>query len=374
MKQFTLLLAALLFSTMGFAAKTTALVTAGANASYTTGEILTVTGLSAEEVGYHGSLTLIVYGWDNTGGAAAGYAGNLQLAGEETAFCDEGLMITKNQDLITITGKMLGYPYDYQLNVQVSPKKASTIEIVSDNMEVAPDVWEPNDLKLTAHARGYAFEISLIGGMQKQYATYSADALFATINNTSVSLVENTSAIFSQEGELAKFVASFVYESDTLALTLTGAPYVDPANIVPNDTVEYTIYKAYIGKMGGFNTVSGKNDAIEIKIQVPNGNWLNGVDESSFSYGSYVKVAGQKLTILRGNLKVVEADTNKSAAIGILGSDHVWYSIHATTAEEVNTSLDNIHSNAVLEKVIENGQVVIIYKGVQYNAQGAVVK
>ena len=316
---------------------------------------------------------MIVYGWDNTGGAAAGYAGNLQLAGEETAFCDEGLMITKNQDLITITGKMLGYPYDYQLNVQVGPKKASTIEIVSDNMEVALDVWEPNDLKLTAHARGYAFEISLIGGMQKQYATYSADALFATINNTSVSLVENTSVVFSQEGELAKFVASFVYESDTLALTLTGAPYVDPANIVPNDTVEHTIYNAYIG-MSGVNTVSGKNDAIEIKIQVPNGNWLNGVDESSFSYGSYVKVAGQKLTILRGNLKVVEADTNKSAAIGILGSDHVWYNIHATTAEEVNTSLDNIHSNAVPEKVIENGQVVIIYNGVQYNAQGAILK
>ena len=372
-KIFTLLLAALLFSTMGFAAKTTAVVTAGANASYTTGEILTVTGLSAEEVGYQGSLTLIVYGWDNTGGAAMGYAGNLQLAGEETAFCDEGLMITKNQDLITITGKMLGYLYDYQLNVQVGPKKATTIEIVSDNMEVAPDFWEPNDLKLTAHARGYAFEISLFGGMQKQYATYSADALFATINNTSVSLVENTSAVFSQEGELAKFVASFVYESDTLALTLTGAPYVDPANIVPNDTVEYTIYKAYIGKMSGFNTVSGKNDAIEIKIQVPNGNWLNGVDESCFSYGSYVKVAGQKLTILRGNLKVLEADTNKSAAIGILASDHVWYNIHATTAEEVNTSLDNIHSNAVPEKVIENGQVVIIYKGIKYNALGIII-
>jgi hypothetical protein len=317
---------------------------------------------------------LIVYGWDNTGGAAAGYAGNLQLAGEETAFCDEGLMITKNQDLITITGKMFGYPYDYQMNVQVGPKKASTIEIVSDNMEVAPDVWEPNDLKLTAHARGYAFEISLSGGIQKQYATYSADALFATINNTSVSLVENTSAVFSQEGELAKFVASFVYESDTLALTLTGAPYVDPANIVPNDTVSYTIYKAHIGKMSGFNTVSGKNDAIEIKIQVPNGNWFNGVDESCFSYGSYVKVAGQKLTILRGNLKVVESDTNKSATIGVLGSDHMWYNIHATTAEDVNTSLDNIQSQEICKKVIENGHVIIIRKGVKYNALGVSIK
>ena len=372
MKQFTLLLAALLFSTMGFAAKTTAVVTAGANAnaSYTTGEILTVTGLSAEEVGYNGSLTLIVYGWDNTGGAATGYAGTLQLAGEETAFCDEGLMITKNQDLITITGKMFGYSYDYQLNVQVGPKKATTIEIVSDNMEVAPDVWEPNDLKLTAHARGYVFEISLFGGMQKQYGTYSADDLFATINNTSVSLVENTTAVFSQEGELAKFVASFVYESDTLALVLTGEPYVDPANIVPNDTVEYTIYKAYIGKMSGFNTVSGKNDAIEIKIQVPNGNWLNGVDESSFSYGSYVKVAGQKLTILRGNLKVMQEGDVKVAAIGLLCSDYVWYDINATTEEEVPSALDNIQSSALCKKVIEDGQVMIIYKGVKYNLLG----
>lgn len=374
MKQFTLLFSALLFSVMTFAAKTTAVVTAGANASYTTGEILTVTGLSAEEVGYNGSLTLIVYGWDNTGGAAAGYAGVLQLAGEEAAFCDDGLMITKTQDLITITGKMLGYPYDYQLNVQVNPKKASTIEVVSNNMEIAPDVWEPQDLKLTANALGYAIEITLIGGMEKQYGTYSANALFATINNTSVSLVEGTTAVFSQDGDLAKFEAAFVYGIDTLALTLMGAPYVDPVNIIPTDTVQHTIYKAYIGKMSGFNTVFGTNDAIEIKIQVPNGNWLNGVDETCFSYGSYLKVYNQKLTILRGNLKVVESDTNKSAAIGILGSDHVWYSIHATTAEEVNTSLDNIHSNAVPEKVIENGQVVIIYEGVKYNAQGAVVK
>lgn len=374
MKQFTLLFSALLFSVMTFAAKTTAIVTAGANASYTTGEILTVTGLSAEEVGYNGSLTLIVYGWDNTGGAAAGYAGVLQLAGEEAAFCDEGLTITKNQDLITITGKMLGYPYDYQLNVQVGPKKASTIEVVSNNMEIAPDVWEPNDLKLTAYARGYAFEISLIGGMQKQYATYSADALFATINNTSVSLVENTSAVFSQEGDLAKFEASFVYESDTLALTLTGAPYVDPANIVPNDTVEYTIYKAYIGKMSGFNTVSGKDDVYEIKIQVPNGNWLNGVDETCFSYGSYLKVATQKLTILRGTLQVTQKDDVKEATIGILCSDHVWYDIAATTAEDTSTSVADLYSEKQVQKRIENGQLIIIRDGQAFNVVGQVVK
>jgi hypothetical protein len=265
---------------------------------------------------------------------------------------------------------MLGYPYDYQLDVQVGPKKASTIEIVSDNMEVAPDVWEPSDLKLTAFVQGYAIDITLFGGVQKLYATYNAASLFVTINNTAVDLVENTSAVFSQEGDLAKFEASFVYGIDTLALTLMGEPYVDPINIKPVDTVQHTIYKAYIGKMSGFNTVSAKNDAIEIKIQVPNGNWLNGVDESNFSYGSYVKVAGEKLTILRGNLKVEELDEQKTATIALLGSDHVWYEIVATTAEEVFSALDEINAIVNPEKVIENGQVIILYKGLKYNIFG----
>ena len=370
MKKIFTLFVVMLASMMSFAAKTTATVTAGANASYITSEILTVTGLSAQEVGYEGILTLVVYGWDNTGGATAGYAATLQLAGEEVAFCDDGLMIAKNQDILTITGKMLGYPYDYQLDVQVGPKKAATIEIVSDNMEVAPDVWEPSDLKLTAFVQGYAIDITLIKGMQKLYDTYDAASLFVTINNTSVDLVENTSAVFSQEGDLAKFEASFVYEIDTLALTLIGEPYVDPINIQPIDSVQYTIYKAYIGKMSGFNTVSAKNDAIEIKIQVPNGNWLNGVDESNFSYGSYVKVAGEKLTILRGNLKVEEFDEQKTATIALLGSDHVWYEIVATTAEEVFSALDEINAIVNPEKVIENGQVIILYKGLKYNIFG----
>ena len=370
MKQFTLLLSALLISMMSFAAKTTAVVTAGANASYTSSEILAVTGLSAEEVGMEGTLTLVVYGWDNTGGAAAGYAATLQLAGEGVAFCDDGLMITKNQDIITITGTMLGYPYDYQLDVQVSPKKAATIQLVSDNMEVAPDVWEPSDLKLTAFVQGYAIDITLFNGMQKLYATYDAASLFVTINNTAVDLVENTSAVFSQEGDLAKFEASFVYGIDTLALTLMGEPYVDPINIEPVDIVQYTIYEAYIGKMSGFNTVSAKNDAIEIKIQVPNGNWLNGVDESNFSYGSFVKVAGNKLTILRGELKVVEHEDVKTATIGVLCSDHVWYDITATTADEVQAAVENISTHIVPCKIIENGQLVIMKDGMKYNVAG----
>ena len=376
MKKITLFLTALLISAISFAAKTTAVVTAGANASYTSGEVLTVTGLSAEEVGYNGTLTLVVYGWDGTGGAAAGYAAQMFLAGEEAAFCDDGLMVSKNaSNLITITGSMFGYPYDYQLNnVQVTPKVASTIQVVANNMLVEPDPWEDADLKLTAYAQGYSIEINLFGGKNKQYGTYDANSIFANINGTSTSLVDNTSAVFSQEGELAKFEGAFVFGIDTLMLTLTGEPYVDPADIVPADSISYTITKAYIGKMSGFNTVSGNNDDIEIKIQVPNGDWTAGVTADNFSYGSYLKVAGQKLKILRGELKVVQTNDIKTATIGLLCDDHIWYDITATTADAIISALDNINTTEAPTKVIENGQLIIIRGGVKYNAAGAIMQ
>ena len=174
MKKFTLLFGALLFAIASFAAKTTAVVTASADASYISGEnVLTVTGLSAEEVGYYGSLVLQVYGWDG-GGNSGGYAAVLSLAGGEVAFCDEGLMITKNQEgVLSITGTMQGYSCDYQFDAQINPKQAKTIYVVSDKMQVGLHPSEESDLRLTAKASGYSIEIDLYGGVNKQYGTYS---------------------------------------------------------------------------------------------------------------------------------------------------------------------------------------------------------
>jgi hypothetical protein len=214
----------------------------------------------------------------------------------------------------------------------------------------------------------------LFGGKNKQYGTYDANSIFASINGTSTSLVDNTSAVFSQEGELAKFEGAFVFGIDTLMLTLTGEPYVDPADIVPADYISYTITKAYIGKMSGFNTVSGNNDDIEIKILVPNGDWTAGVTADNFSYGSYLKVAGQKLKILRGELKVEQTNDIKTATIGLLCDDHIWYDITATTADAIISALDNINTTEAPTKVIENGQLIIIRGGVKYNAEGAIMQ
>jgi hypothetical protein len=270
---------------------------------------------------------------------------------------------------------MLGYPYDYIFdNLQVSPKQAATIPVVCNNMTIETDFWEKNDLVLKASTDDYSIEITLYGGLTKLYGTYDASNLFATINTSAVDMKENTTATFSLEGDLAKFEASYVYGIDTLQLTLTGEPYADPATIVPTDTAAYILTKTHIGKMSGFNTVYDKDEGIEIKIQVPNGNWLEGVTKDDFSYGSYVKVDGKQLEILRGNLKVVENGTTKTATIGILCSDKVWYNIIATTADQYTTAVENIVTTAATTKQLKNGKLIIIRNKQTYNAAGAIIQ
>ena len=96
MKQLLLLLTTLLSTTIGMA-NNPVLITASDNASYSAGDALIVNGLSATEPEIYGEISLTVY-WDGTGGATPGYAATLTRNGGSLAFCDEGLMVTRNKD------------------------------------------------------------------------------------------------------------------------------------------------------------------------------------------------------------------------------------------------------------------------------------
>ena len=378
MKKCTLLLGALLFAIASFAAKTTAVVTASADASYISGEnVLTVTGLSAEEVGYYGSLVLQVYGWDG-GGNSGGYAAVLSLAGGEVAFCDEGLMITKNQEgVLSITGKMLGYPYDYQFDAQINPKQAKTIYVVSDKMQVGLHPSEESDLKLTAKASGYSIEIDLYGGVNKQYGTYSQNEFFATVNHTNVVLAdaETGVATFSQEGDLAKFEASVIYNMDTLVLTLTGLPYAKPEDIVPVDTVELYFEGATVQYKMGMNRIEATSADPRAKLFIGYmGTMISTVDVANFSYSSALTLEGEQITFLRGEMTVVASDDSKVMTAGLLGNNRVWYDIYLTTATTTSTATDNISMPTLAQKLLKSGQLIIIKDGIEYNAQGAIVQ
>lgn len=377
MKKFTLLLGALLFAIASFAAKTTAVVTASADASYISGEnVLTVTGLSAEEVGYDGSLSLQVYGWDG-GGNSTGYAAILSLSGEEAASCDDGLMITRSQEgLLSITGKMLGYPYDYQFDAQVHPKQAKTIHVVSDKMQVGLHPSEETDLKLTARANRYTIEIDLFGGVSKQYGTYSSREFFAAINSTAVELAEASGvATFSLEGGLAKFEASFIYNMDTLVLTLTGFPYEKPEDIVPADTIELHFEGATVQYKMGMNRIEATSTNPNAKLFIGYmGTMISTVDVANFSYSSALTLEGEQITFLRGEMTVNADGDNKVMTAGLLGNNRVWYDIQLTTEKTSSTAIDNIAVQTTAQKLIKHGQLIIIKDGIEYNAQGTILK
>ena len=374
MKHLCLLLTTWLLTTITLASDPV-LITAGDNASYSDGDALIVNGLSATEIGIHDEISLIVY-WDGTGGATTGYAATLTRNGGNLAFCDEGLMVTRGKDaIITITGAMNGYANNtYLLNIEVGPKKPSTIQLVGTITETTIDRFEPTDLIISARATGYNFSITLFKGLTKKYGEYDINNVYVEINNESATLKDNTTLLYSLNGEQAVIDATFVSGIDTLVVHLSGAPYVAPEDILPTDTLSYTIYKATVGKSSGFNTVMGKNEEIEIKIQVPNGDWLKGVTHESFSYGSYVKVDGRKLTILRGNLQVTQEGEVKIATIGILCSDHIWYNIIATTATQTTTSLQNISTSENTQKYIRNGHIIIKLGDTEYNLQGKIIQ
>lgn len=374
MKHITLFLSALLFATFAYA-NTPVLITAGDHAAYSDGDALFVNGLSATELGVYNEISLTIY-WDGTGGASAGYAATLTRNGGSLAFCDEGLMVTRNKDaIITITGIMTGYANNtYELKVEVAPKKPSTIHLEGQITETTIDRFEPTDLIISARATGYNFSITLFKGLTKKYGEYGINAVYVEVNNESATLKDNTTLLYSLNGELAVVEATFVSGIDTLIVSLSGAPYVAPEDILPTDTLSYSIYSATVGKSSGFNTVMGKNDQIELKIQVPNGDWLKGVTHESFSYGSYLKVAGRKLTILRGNLIVTQEGDTKTATIGLLCSDQIWYNITATTAAQQMTSLQNISTLENTQKFIRDGQLIIKQGDTEYNIQGTIIQ
>lgn len=373
MKHLLLLLTTLLITTIGMA-DDTVLITASDNASYSAGDALIVNGLSATELNIHGEISLTVY-WDGTGGATTGYAATLTRNGGSLAFCDEGLMVTRNKDaIITIAGIMTGYANNtYELNVEVTPKKPSTIHLQGTITETTIDRFEPTDLVISARATGYHFSITLFNGLNKKYGEYDINSLYVEINNESATLKDSTPLQYYQDGEQAIIEAAFVSGIDTLIVKLSGAPYVAPEDILPTDTLSYSIYSATVGKSSGFNTVMGKNDQIELKIQIPNGDWLKGVTHESFSYGSYIKVAGHKLTIVRGNLIVTQEGDTKTATIGLLCSDQLWYNITATTAAQQTTVLENTTTSTAPTKHLHNGQVVIHHDNHIYNIHGAII-
>ena len=177
----------------------------------------------------------------------------------------------------------------------------------------------------------------------------------------------------NEDTRLATIELTVVLGIDTYNITLTGQPLVNPEDIKPTDTINITMTEATIGLYMGMPKVAASSNEAELSIVLVGENpYLATVED--FSAASYLVTTAGSLTFLRGGLEIVEVGDVMIAYIGVLCSDHKWYNITLTTGTELPTALENLDTTVAPVKVIENGQLIIIRNGVQYNAQGAVVK
>ena len=215
--------------------------------------------------------------------------------------------------------------------------------------------------------------VTLWEGTSKLYGEYTDDLNVYIGDWKQYSLVEETTATFNLVDGLAVFNATVANGNDTVVLTMSGAPWVHPKDIVPTDTVNHTILEGTIGLMYSmFLNIKGESDDIYVNISTEDKTATSEDIENCLS--AYVTIDDVQINLLRGQFEIVTVGDVKIAYIGALGADHKWYNIIVTTGSEAPTALDNLGTTVAPVKVIVNGQLIITKDGVQYNAQGQMVK
>lgn len=319
------------------------------------------------------------------------YNWNGRQAGEYEVYCRLGetdligtATITVTETNITCVAELSdAIQNPYKFTITATPKIPTKETITFTDMIITPDPWSWSDnITITAENDEHSIELILAGGKNKGYGEYGFADGYAEVydvsldNETYIDLAPNTVAVYSldEENNLAKFEGTFINGVDTIVVSMTGAPYVDPATIVPTDTIDINMYEGQIYLKYGFLTIEGKNKDYNLEIMLIDGDAHEGVTTADFAEASILTVNADasQISFLHGTLTVNETDDTATA--GLLGSDHVWYNIMVTTKEAPVSAVDNITTTVAPVKMIQNGQLVIIRNGVKYNVQGAVVK
>ena len=319
------------------------------------------------------------------------YNWNGRQAGEYEVYCTLGETDLSGTATITVTETNVtcvaelsdAIQNPYKFTITATPKIPTKETITFTDMTITPDPWDWSDnITITAENDEHSIELILAGGKNKGYGEYGcangyAEVYDVFLDYTLIDMAPNTVAVYSldEENNLAKFEGTFINGVDTIVISMTGAPYVDPSTIVPTDTIDINMYEGQIYlKYNMFLTIEGKNKDYNLEIMLLVDNAHEGVTTASFAEASILTVNADasQISFLHGTLTVNETDDTATA--GLLGSDHVWYNIMVTTKEAPVSAVDNITTTVAPQKVIRNGQLIIIKNGVEYNVVGAVIK
>ena len=151
-----------------------------------------------------------------------------------------------------------------------------------------------------------------------------------------------------------------------LAMSAAAEP-TEPTNVLVTNAVKSYDEGSGALKLTGlwegaevFVEIGGYEGKESIEYSTPQGVLFETPGVAAFGNEASITVAGEDITVVCNGLKPM------------MGND--VYNVTITTLSEVSTSLDNLNTTVAPVKMIENGQLIIVKDGVQYNAQGAILK
>ena len=256
-------------------------------------------------------------------------------------------------------------------------------KLTVNDADIAPGLVNTSDLELYGSTSDWKeINVVLKNGTTKLYGDYTAEELEIKVNWEEATLATGTVASYYELEGVAVFEATVLLGEKTYELTISGTPWVDPSTIVPTETIELEFANAEIKyQYGGLNITAANGDAsLGLKINTTaDAMYGSFTFDDLFQFASSVVVGDDEISFIYGTVvveKVKEGEyTYDKVTTSLLGANHKLYNMVATTTpKSTPTGLDNIDTTVAPAKVINNGQLIIIKSGVQYNAQGAIVK
>lgn len=184
-----------------------------------------------------------------------------------------------------------------------------------------------------------------------------------------------------QEGNSVSGVVLLEDESgNTYRIEFTAEIEQPEVEIVVKEEVNVALYKLTVDVQGTMATVSAGTEELSFwltLLQTENhyGDYMND-DFSHIWYGDEQLYAayGEKHTygVTDGKVNFVVSFITSPDAEGNVTKYN--FTLYAGEKPLDPTALDNLNTTVAPVKMIENGQLIIVKDGVQYNAQGAVVK
>jgi hypothetical protein len=267
------------------------------------------------------------------------------------------------------------YVGEYTFVWDMTNKKLSVVypELVPEVMDlmVTDMVFDEDAMSFSGSDNTYGIEFNLVIGDQLEDGVYSLDAS-STVNFGGTPFTDVTGMIApdmdyfaSATAQVYGFLGSTYYQLN-VEMSAGGAAGVpveilDGTASVNDATGELTISATWEGDdiyvmAPGFNGESYECDEVWF--------YVGGTDWETASIIAF----GPATITVDGNDVLVEG----TVMSGATGTNYDLYVIG--TFSDVTTALKNIESSVAPVKMINNGQLIIIRNGVQYNAQGAVVK